>query len=676
MTPLAHTFDVFDTCLVRDWARPVDILEAAARRAAPDASDTLISEAVRRRQHAEPAAAARAGREAVTLDAIYAELDDLAALGVDPAALKAAELKVEREALRPVRAGAERVAAARAAGRRVIFVSDMFLPAAEIRAGLERFGIARPEDPLYVSGEIGVHKASGNLFHHLLQAEDLTPADVVHTGDNPLGDDAAPAALGIAVEPLGTGVANRFETEMLAHGQGSRHALARLAGLARAERVSRVPGDGWLADAGAVAADVVAPLFCAFTAWVLRTARDEGIERLYFVSRDTQVLLRAAEALRREGDPSITYLYGSRQAWFLAGVDAVDPVSLHWVLEPEWSLKTPAALLAKLDLRPDELDLTAHGLTPETRLDAAGLERFWALLDAESDTVLGRAAEARTRLFRYLEQEGLTGPGRWALVDIGWRLTAQRALRQVLTHAGLEGEMLGLYFGLARKRAPLHATGDARAFVLEDDELVTGYLPEDWVLGNTSFIEQVFAMADHGSCTGYEERDGGVVPTLRELAADPDRDAYQPLLHDTVAGFAEAAAADGLLDDHLETVRAAGLLVGRMAVEQPDRDQAAALGRLRVGDDQNETRMRELAGPLLPRDVVRRAASKAGLPVTRDFETDHLWNEGSLALTSPVVRRAFLSLKAARTLAGRGRRAARRTAPVRRARQLTRRRSR
>jgi hypothetical protein len=233
--------------------------------------------------------------------------------------------------------------------------------------------------------------------------------------------------------------------------------------------------------------------------------------------------------------------------------------------------------------------------------------------------------------------------------------------------------MLGLYFGLARKRAPLRDTGEARAFVLEDDEPETGYLPEDWVLGNTSFIEQVFAMADHGSCTGYEEREGGIVPVLRELGPDADREAYQPLLHDIVAGFARAAAADGLLGEHLDTVRAAGLLVGRMAVEDPGREVAAALGRLRVGDDQNETRTRELAGPLVPTDVARRAASKAGLPVTRDFETDHLWNEGSLALTSPVVRRAFLSLKAARALAGRGRRAARRSAPVRRARSLARR---
>lgn len=674
MTATAHTFDVFDTCLVREWARPVDILVAAARRVADD--ETLVSEIVRRRQHAEPAAAARAGREAVTLDAIYAELRDLAPLGVDVRALQAAELAVEREALRPVRAAAERVAAARAAGRRVIFVSDMFLPAAEIRAGLERFGIARPGDPLYVSGELGVHKPSGNLFERVLEAEGLEPTEVVHTGDNPLGDDAAPAGRGIAVEPMAWAAPNRFERELLAHGQGPRHVLARLAGLARGQRVQRVPEEGWLADAGSVAADVVAPLFCAFTAWALRSGREEGIDRLYFVSRDSQVLLRAAAALRREGDPEVSYLYGSRQAWFAAGVDSVDRDALYWVTEPEWSLKTPEALLAKLDLRPHELDLAAHGLAADTRLDDAGLDAFWAMLEAERDTVLARADEVRGRLACYLEQEGLVGPGRWALVDIGWRLTAQRALRKVLALSGQDDRMLGFYFGLARKRAPLAETGPARAFVLEDDELATGHLPEDWVLGNTSFIEQVFAMADHGSCTGYEERDGRIEPVLRELAPDADRDAYQPLLHDIVAGFAEAAADDGLLDEHLETVRAAGLLVGRMAVEQPDRDEAAALGRLRVGDDQNETRMRELAGPLVPTDVARRAASKAGLPVTRDFETDHLWNEGSLALTSPVVRRAFLSLKAARALAGRGRRAARRTAPVRRVRALARRRGR
>src|SRR5262249_56859608 len=103
--------------------------------------------------------------------------------------------------------------------------------------------------------------------------------------------------------------------------------------------------------------------------------------------------------------------------------------------------------------------------------------------------------------------------------------------------------------GLARKRAPLEASGPARGFLLEDDEAETGYLPEDWVFGNTSFIEQVFTMAGHGSCTGYAERDGRVVPQLREHRA---QDAYRRMLHATVEDF--AGSARELLEHDLDAV--------------------------------------------------------------------------------------------------------------------------
>lgn len=675
MTIRAHSFDVFDTCLVRPRPRPVDVLRAVAEKIAPAGPDApghaeLVSELVRVRQAAERRAMARLGRDAVGLAAIYAVEQPFAQLGVDASAMLQMELEVERTGIRPVRAALERVAAARSAGLRVLFVSDMYLPASEIRARLEEFGFARPEDALYVSGDLGMSKRTGKLFDHLLQQEALAPHELVHCGDDAFTDDVAAVRRGIAVRPLRTAKLSRFEAEVLARADVPRDVAVRLSGLTRATRVTLAPEHGLSADAATIAADVVAPVFAAFAAWVLQTARREGLERLYFVSRDGQVLRKAAEAQRRPGDPECRYLYGSRLAWFLPSVDAVDRRELAYLVEPEGSLRTPRTLLAKLAMAPEDLagPLAAHGLRPDARLDRRGIDAFWSVLEANADVVRARAGEARRRLSAYLEQEGLHAPGRWAIVDLGWRLNVQRALRRVLLASGHADSLLGLYLALERERAPLADTGPVRAFFIEDDDPSPGRSSLDWLFGHTAFIEQVFAMADHGSCVGYRETADGVEPVLRAVPADPARDAYLACLHGAVVELSRAAGNDGLLDEHLDEVRSAGSFTARLLVERPTRSDAAALAWLRVGDDQNETRTRALAGPITSGGLVRQAADKLGLPVTRDFSTDRTWKEGSLRLSSPAIRVAERTMRSVQMRAVELRGVARRSAPVRHAR--------
>lgn len=47
--------------------------------------------------------------------------------------------------------------------------------------------------------------------------------------------------------------------------------------------------------------------------------------------------------------------------------------------------------------------------------------------------MLPRAEREREAALAYLEQEGLISPGRWALVDVGWKLRSQWALKRMQT---------------------------------------------------------------------------------------------------------------------------------------------------------------------------------------------------------------------------------------------------
>lgn len=664
---LAHSFDVFDTCLVRRWPGADDVLHAAAERAVPGAPEEFHAELARRRRVGEEEARRARSADAVSLEAIYEQIAvDLDALGIDPDVLHRAELETELDGLRPVRAARERIADARARGLRVLFLSDMYLPGGLIRAALAAHGMAQDEDRLYVSGDVGLSKFSGALFGHVLEQEGLRPHELLHHGDDAITDDAAPARIGIPVAPMVGGKPNRYEATLLSAGPGPRLVKARIAGLSRQVRVAVAEEDGPMGEATALAADVVAPLFSAFVAWLLQEARATGVERLYFVSRDAQVLLAAAEAIRRPGDPECRYLYGSRQAWFLPGVRRANRDSLAFVLWPPWGLRSPRAALRKLDIDADDVEpaLRLRGLDADHPLDDKSLERLWLVLDDLSPMVEERAALARRGVLGYMAQEGVTDGANCALVDIGWNLSSQRALRRALESGGPGAGIHGYYLGVSQWRGSLAQTGRYRALLREDHPDDAARSAGAWVFRNASLIEQVFAMADHGSCAGYDHRDGRWIPRLRALDADPRRDALRRRIHQTVVEYTRVAHAEGLFEPDADAVLSAALAAGAQAIEQPTRKEAAALAWVLVGDDQNDSQVRSLADPVRFSDLARKAGSRLGLAPAASFDTDSVWRAGSLALSPPPVRGGLRSARNLQQTARDGRATLRRSRPM------------
>ena len=640
-----RSFDVFDTCVARTRARPEEVIEAVVAGLVPrDAPDRLelIADVARRRLSAEVDARAALDADAVGIGQIYDQLGDLSDAGLDNARLLDAELAFERSESRPVRAGIERVGAARRTGARIVFISDMYLPEDLIRELLLAFGAAEPGDGLYVSGTLGVSKASGALFGRVLAGEGIDAGDLIHCGDDAWTDDAVPRRLGIGVEPLVLARPNRLEAEMSARSSSDRLTRARVTGLARAVRVAHSDDDRVRAAGTALIADVVAPLLTGFVAWVLETARADGVERLHFVSRDAQIMLAIARELAGPDAPECSYLYGSRHAWFLPGVERLDRDGLRFVLEPTWGLRTPRTLLAKLDLDAAELagPLGAHGLEPDQVLDAEGIERFWALVDELRPTIEAGIAGARELAVEYLDQEGVTGPRPAALVDIGWNLSSQSALRQMLSAAGREEAVRGYYLGAGRWRKPISRSGPFRAYCREDHRSDHDYLPEAWLLRNSSLVEQVFTMADHGSCIGYRRAGDRVEPVLRDWNAAAGQQDYVRHLHATVVAFAREVAGTPLAGPDHAVLRHAALAAGRLAIEEPRREDAQALAWLPVGDDQNDSRVRPLAEPLGLSDLSRKVKVKLRR-MPRDAFADSTWREGSVALSPAPYRTAF-----------------------------------
>jgi predicted HAD superfamily hydrolase len=209
MNTTHYSFDVFDTVLTRNVLYPKDVFHLIQNRIPGrfhEKGSRLGKGFWGRRVWAEFIARRHKIHEDISLADIYRSLAHI--YSVDNRLrdrLVELELEVESDVLVPLDGAAALLASCRTHGTGVIFVSDMYLPAAFIRGLLEREGFFLPGDRLYVSGEVGLTKASGNLFRYLLEDLCIAPRQLVHCGDNLGSDFLIPRSLGIV--PFGDGTA-------------------------------------------------------------------------------------------------------------------------------------------------------------------------------------------------------------------------------------------------------------------------------------------------------------------------------------------------------------------------------------------------------------------------------------------------------------------------------------
>lgn len=199
-----YSFDIFDTVLTRLVLHPKDIFLLMQQRiplAVPAIDPRIVRSFWGWRVWSEFVARRRSRCEDVGLALIYATLARLCALDEQTCdALKTLELQVESRVLVPVSGAAELLHECRLRSNQgVVFVSDMYLPSAFIQGVLKRYDLFRAGDRLYISGELGVSKGSGNLFRLLLEQLAIQPSELIHCGDNRHADYLVPRALGVGI---------------------------------------------------------------------------------------------------------------------------------------------------------------------------------------------------------------------------------------------------------------------------------------------------------------------------------------------------------------------------------------------------------------------------------------------------------------------------------------------
>lgn len=449
--------DVFDTALKRRCHHPKDVFKLLERRAAkecglkpqPYALAREKAEALARKKQNE-----QASSEA-TLDEIYIELSKLCKLGKkDANALKQLELTIEKELLYADPRWLELVAMITKKGKRVVFVSDMYLDAETIAGFLSHCGFKDPK--VYSSSDYKASKHDGNLQQLVGQDLGVKTDRILHVGDNFHSDYIKAVHAGwqaIYWSPEFNYKPLYAQVDPFMH---KRWDLLSLRLMGEVERLGFTESRSKLDLVELLGREVAGPLYLCYLKWVLRQARKNGIKRLHLIGRDGYYWEKALKLLGEKADPGVefSYLHASRKVFNFASFKTLDKVALKFLKTPNPALTVRDYIdrtgldsgnyleyirMAGFDDPDEVLTNEMGGRFLNSEFDWK-LESLFKLIQPDLEKIF---EEDRTGVQRVLEEADFD-KDESAFVDIGWNGSCVRPISRIL---GLsKDERINAYF--------------------------------------------------------------------------------------------------------------------------------------------------------------------------------------------------------------------------------------
>jgi predicted HAD superfamily hydrolase len=457
------SFDVFDTAVLRKLDQPHRLFQLMLPQISKVLGDRArnfpaargVAEWTTRMQMAEGQRYAE-----VRLQEIYKTVADVFGLG-DTAVQELRELEIRSELAiccqNPFIYSVYRHCVD--IGKKVIFLSDMYLPQRVVAEILDNCGYSKYQ-ALLVSSESRKSKATGTLYAEVLQRTGVAPKRWLHIGDNAHSDVGRARILGIATwhyeSPAAKFQRNRLNCEawlpdrplspggyvvkgMLAN--RLHHDPAQLGGAPKADH--KFWEDFGYCSAG--------PLYVGLTEWLIERIAECDPDAIYFLSRDGFIIKRLFEMLRPASLRNLEthYLYASRRASQFAAIRVIDEQALNFLVQ-NFSVNNVGVFLKRIGLDPQEFETEIRQAgfrsvsQPVHDTDIEGLKQLFRAL---ARPICERAEVERKIMLDYLLASGLSEGRRIALVDIGWRGHSQQSIEDMLEQSSHFPEVRGYYLG-------------------------------------------------------------------------------------------------------------------------------------------------------------------------------------------------------------------------------------
>lgn len=521
------SLDCFDTLLWRDCYAPSDVF-AELPGLAP-------GQRVGAETYARKAETTKRRRNEVVLPAIYKH----ALPGVDRTVREQAiarELEAEAQACFAFEPTVQLMRAAKAAGLKVVIVSDTYLDAgqlAELIARSAGANVADLIDRIFVSSTAGISKSQG-LLSRMLKAMKCRPHEVLHIGDNLKADYEGARALGIPalhLDQFSKAANQRLRLERACQqiagerAHGIRGLMPHRALLARDEPTLDHP-------AGALGYTVLGPVFHAYEQWLRSEAEALESERggtvhWLFMLRDGHLPFLVHELGGKA--PSTAQVEISRFVATAASLTTREAYERHVALEHGLN---PSTLARQMLLDENEIDGVVGEAETEVEMAEAAARLLAELRKGQRQkTTRRRARSMADRLIEHVRAAVDPQPGdTLMLVDLGYNGSAQNRIDDLLQEA-FNVHVAGRYLLLREMTASAFDKKgliDVRHFDFEFLEALCG---------NVAIIEQL-ATCELGSVVDYTE-DGE--PIRKESSIKGAQSGVRTLVQAGVCEFARAA---------------------------------------------------------------------------------------------------------------------------------------
>jgi len=515
------SFDVFDTLI----SRPVETPVALFHMVQTTAERTLkmhFSDFSRIRALSEKCAREQNSAGEIQIENIYSHIAEHYQLSTEETArFIACEIDVEVRAALPRSMGMHLWSLAKASGKKIILISDMYLPKTVIERMLNKCGYSGYGE-IFVSSDLSSTKRTGELYDHVLTELRINGHNVFHTGDNKNADCINAEKRGFRTmyvpKALDRMWKNKIYPQIFPPKYGSERARAIVSGLIAYRLFEGIPAPGesttlFAGEPWRLGYAALGPLYTGFSQWLHREAKRDNITKLYFLAREGYLLHDIYNIIHGRNALPNAFLLCSRRAARVAALQT--PRQVAELAGEAFDKSTNFGTLVKnrfgLDIQklaPEKKSELLFDIDETLETSPEGKSRFSRACTLLAPEILDHAAAERSAYLRYLDSMGFQNEKKPAVVDLGWKGNMQAAL------GSLRGkEILGYYLATlsgVEGNSALH--GYMRAYAGE--RLNAGFT--DVILANRKILELLTCHASLSLSHFFFDSSGNLCPGFLE----------------------------------------------------------------------------------------------------------------------------------------------------------------
>ncbi|WP_274584759.1 HAD family hydrolase [Neisseria leonii] len=447
------SFDIFDTLVHRFVYAPADVFDAVRSRLMTSETALRYPKLIEnfpaiRRDSEYKARLKRAadyqGNMEINFEEIYDQLAaDYAVPDETRRLLQETELELERTFLYRSTTGYRQYRQAVDAGKKVVFISDMYLSRDFLTGMLNSLGYEQAgDDTVFVSGEHRCNKHSSELYRLVRDRLNLNPETWLHFGDNMHADVHAAAQAGLTGRHADWSKVENIPRHTADIADAVPESVIQAMDLPQYR--AKYPLDN---DYRKIGHDVFGPLMFGFYVWMQHHLAQYRPDKILFFARDAYLIRQIYQMLGNNME-NTEYVYLSRKSVYPLSLLDFPLDRLHFLIGGR-SKRTIADIGRNyhLDLSQVQTNLTQFGLSPDTVLTEANYHWVYQFFATCFQEIAAQSRETRNRFAPYFTDMA-EGKEKVAVIDIGWSGNIQAALSRILSGSGNRACLKGFYLGL------------------------------------------------------------------------------------------------------------------------------------------------------------------------------------------------------------------------------------